>query len=432
MSESRNLTVVLVNMPVPEIEDDRRQPPGGLVSLATYLASHKYHVTLRDLSGSRLSIKDLCNQLPEAEVYGFSTYTVTFHDCLALVAALRQRQPRAHFIAGGPHASAVPAEVAPYFDYVVCGEGEYTLLDILRRIGQDQTEWTHKIICSSPIQNLDELPFPNFYSFGDITGYSRRLKGNPVISLDSSRGCNYLCRFCNSRVVERGKWRMRSAESVVAEVRWHHTKGWKAVRFNDDNFLADRQRVLQICDLLRPLDIEFRIFGRAQSLDSEVCDALAKAGCRHIGIGVESMSSYMLARMGKAASVSCIREGVKAAHQAGITVRGFFICGFPGETDQTIAESTEALGSLALDEAVVYPCIPYPGTDLFTSPEKYGITWIDPDYSKFIQIGINRSAGFVMRTNTFGPDEVRVWHAQYMQSFENLGIAWSAEKEFAI
>ena len=432
MPASKDLKIVLVNMPVNEIEDDKRQPPGGLVSLATYATSQGYNIALHDLSGLHLPIENLCAQLPEADVYGFSTYTVTYQDTLALAAELRRRQPQAIFIAGGPHASALPAEVALDFEYVVCGEGEYVLVDILRRIERGQRGKAHEILCAEPIQDLDALPFPDFYKFGVAGGYTRRLNGNPVISLDSSRGCNFRCRFCNSRVNERGRWRARSAESVFAEVHRHCAKGWKSVRFNDDNFLADRQRAMRICDLLRPLDLEFRIFGRAQSLDPELCASLAGAGCRHIGVGVESLSPYMLARMGKATRVSRICDGIHAARQAGITVRGFFICGFPGETDQTVAESLGMLGNLELDEAVVYPAIPYPGTDLFDQPERYDITWIDPDYSKFVQVGIQRSAGFVMRTNTFGPDEVRGWHAQYMQAFQALGIAWSAETEFAV
>ena len=432
MPEARHLKTVLVGMPVPEIEDDKRQPPGGLVSLATFAASLGYDVALHDLSGIHLPAENLCKQLPEADVYGFSTYTVTYQDTLTLAAQLRHRQPNAVLIAGGPHASALPAEAAVDFDYVVCGEGEYALVDILRRLEQGWHGQAHEIICAEPIRDLDALPFPDFYKFGVAHGYTRRLNGNPVISLDSSRGCNYRCRFCNSQVVERGRWRARSAQSVFSEVHWHCTQGWKSVRYNDDNFLADRQRAMHICELLRPLNIEFRIFGRAQSLDPELCDALAGAGCRHIGVGIESLSPYMLGRMGKAARVRQIVDGVRAALQAGITVRGFFICGFPGETDQTVAESIGMLGELGLDEAVVYPCLPYPGTDLFASPERYGITWIDPDYSKFVQVGINRSAGFVMRTNTFGPDEVRAWHAQYMQAFQALGIAWSAETEFAV
>jgi anaerobic magnesium-protoporphyrin IX monomethyl ester cyclase len=432
MPAKRDLRIALVNMPVPEIEDDRRQPPGGLVCLGTYAALFHYDVTLHDLSGSRLKVEDMCSLLPEADVFGFSTYTVTYQNTVALVKELRRRQPEALFVAGGAHASALPNEAARDFDTVICGEGEHVFVDLLRRIEQGQGKRDHEILCAEPIQDLDALPFPDFYKFGVASGYTRRLNGQPVISLDSSRGCEYRCRFCNSRVSERGKWRMRSAQSVYDEVTWHCGHGWKSFRFNDDNFLADRERTLRISELLEPLRIEFRIFGRAQSLDTEICQSLAQAGCRHISVGIESLSDPMLRRMGKGTRVSQIRAGVRAAREAGIKVRGFFICGFPGESERTVDESLEHLADLGLDEAVVYPCIPYPGTDLFLHPQRYGITWIDPDTSKYVQVGVNRSAGFVLRTETFGPDEVRGWHARYIKAFQSLGIAWSSETEFAI
>jgi radical SAM superfamily enzyme YgiQ (UPF0313 family) len=225
---------------------------------------------------------------------------------------------------------------------------------------------------------------------------------------------------------------MRSAASVAREVEWHRSRGWKAIRFNDDNFLLNRERVLRICELLHSLDVRFRIFARADCLDPEICHSLAHAGCRHISVGVESLSPLMLARMGKATSVERIRNGLRAAHRAGISTRGFFICGFPGETDETVQESVDGLIELALDEAVVYPCIPYPGTDLFARPERYGITWIDDDFSRFIQVGVKRCAGFVMATETFGPDEMQAWREIYMQAFTQVGMAWSAEKQVVI
>ncbi|MGE5776916.1 MAG: B12-binding domain-containing radical SAM protein, partial [Chloroflexota bacterium] len=177
MPKSKDLKIVLVNMPVNEIEDDKRQPPGGLVSLATYAASKGYAIALHDLSGLHLPVENLCEQLPEADIYGFSTYTVTYHDTLALVTELRQRQPQSLFIAGGPHASALPAEVALDFDYVVRGEGEYAMVELFRRIEQRQRGDTHEILYAEPIQDLDALPFPDFYKFGVADGYTRRLNG---------------------------------------------------------------------------------------------------------------------------------------------------------------------------------------------------------------------------------------------------------------
>jgi radical SAM superfamily enzyme YgiQ (UPF0313 family) len=420
---------VLVALPIPFVEDDARQAPGGLVSIATYAGSQGYRVAVCDFAGVEPS--KICAEIPDAEVYGFGLYSVTYGLALRVLKELRQRSPRSLFVAGGPHASALPDEVAQHFDCVICGEGERAFTFVLSQFREGNP--IPRIVRAAPIDNLDGLPFPEFHRYCEMTKYTRSLAGRPVISLDSSRGCNFRCRFCNSRTIERGCWRARSPESVAAEVQQHCSRGWNAFRFNDDNFAVDRSRAMAISRLLRSFDVRFRIFARAEDLtDGAFCRALVEAGCLHVGVGVESLSSAMLARMGKATQVRRIRDGVRTAHDNGIMIRGFFIVGFPGETNATVQESIAALGDLPLDDAVVYPCIPYPGSDLFERPDYYGITWIDPDFSHYIQVGKNRCAGFVMRTRDFGPDQVRLWREKYMSAFRALGFNWSDEGGVAV
>lgn len=421
-------SVVLLELPVPHIDDDGLQPQGGLVSIATYAAKRGFSVSICDLSG--VSTDRLFDSVPPADVYGFSLYSVTYDLALRLLGDLRRATPFAFFVAGGPHATALPDEVSAHFDSVICGEGERAFADLLGTLRNCGTP--DKIVRAEPVTNLDELPFPNFERFCDLKRYTRRVAGEPAICLDSSRGCGFRCRFCNSRVMERGRWRPRSPESVGAEVAGHVRSGWRAFRFNDDSFAADGERVLAICHILEPMGIKFRIFARAEDLCHRgLCKRLAEAGCLHVSVGVETLSPFMLGRMGKATSVQRIRDGIAAAHDSGMGVRGYFIVGFPGETDSTVAESVRGLEGLKLDEATVYPCIPYPGTDLFARPEQYGITWIDPDFSHFIQVGRNRSAGFVMRTTAFGPDEVCEWRAQFMRVLADLETGWCSERGVA-
>ena len=420
-----NPDAVLIACPVPGIEDDSRQAPGGLVSLATCARSHGFQVVVCDLAGQ--VPESAWEWIPEAKVYGFATYTANYHCAVTLAHQLRQRSPGALLVAGGPHATALPAEVARDFRCVVRGEGEGPFLAILNAVRQRQLDRLPRILSSPPILDLDGLPFPDFAAFCDMRRYHRQIEGRPAICLDSSRGCSFRCLFCNSNVAGHGHgaWRARTAESVLAEIRGHLCRGWTAFRFNDDNFLSDRRRALEICARLRPLAVKFRIFGRAESLDDrELCDALAEAGCRQVGVGVESLSPSMLARMGKAQRVERICRGIETAHAVGLLIRGFFVVGFPGETDSTVAESIAGLQSLPLDDAVVYPCIPYPGTDLFEQPDKHGIAWIDPEWDHYIQVGRNRAAGFVMATREFGPEQVRHWHAQYAAAFDDLGFRW--------
>jgi anaerobic magnesium-protoporphyrin IX monomethyl ester cyclase len=416
---------VLVNLPVPQIDDDQRQAPGGLVALATYARAHGYAAVVCDLAGTPTD-QLTTDLLTEADVYGISLYTATCTLAYDFAARLRQAHPRAFLVAGGPHASALPEEVLAHgFDATVCGEGEEALVAILERLACGERGDIPDLIRARRIADLDALPLADFNGLCDMRRYHRSIAGLPAMALDSSRGCANRCRFCNSRVMERGCWRPRSPQSVLAEVLSHQEVGWQAFRFNDDSFLADRERALEICRLLQPLDLKFRIFCRAEDLAAPgVCEALVQAGCVHVGVGIESLSPAMLARMAKAQRVSVIKQGLAQAHDAGLLTRGFFIVGFPGETEATVAQTLDTLPDIALDEATCYPCLPYPGTDLAIRPRSYGITWIDPDYSKYIQAGHDRCTGYVMATETFGPDEVRAWRDQFLQALDRLGVAW--------
>lgn len=250
--------------------------------------------------------------------------------------------------------------------------------------------------------------------------------------LDSSRGCNFSCKFCNSNVIKRGCWRARSAENVANEIKWHYSNGWRAFRFNDDNFLADKKRAYEICSRIKSLKIKWRIFARAESLDYELCKELYDAGCTHVSVGIESLSAEMLKRMGKATSIEKIKWGLRNANQAGIKTRGFFIVGFPGETEDTIMETVNQIKGLKLDEAAVYPCLAYPGTDLYSRPEYYGITWIEKDFSKYIQVGKDKEAGYVIKTKDFGPDEMQRWRNIVMDALKKEGISWCDERKEVI
>jgi len=395
------------------------------VALATYARVHGYDAEVCDLAGTPADqlTPDL---LPDADVYGLSIYTATCYLAYGFVSCLRQAHPEAFLVAGGPHASALPEEVLAHgFDAVVCGEGEEALVAILDKLARGERSSIPDLIRARPIADLDALPFADFNGLCDMRRYHRCIAGLPAMALDSSRGCMNRCRFCNSRVMERGCWRPRSPESVLTEVLAHQEAGWQAFRFNDDSFLADRERAQEICRLLEPLDLKFRIFCRAEDLAAPgVCEALVRAGCIHVGVGIESLSPTILALMAKAQRVSVIREGLARAHEAGLLIRGFFIVGFPGETEATITQTLDTLPHIALDEATCYPCLPYPGTDLAVRPRAYGITWIDPDYSKYIQAGHDRCTGYVMATETFGPDEVHGWRDRFLQAFDTLGVAW--------
>ncbi len=403
----QSLRTVLIHTPCYELQDDRLEPPLGLLYIATWLNCHGFITQIVDLSST--AAPNWMSQIPPADVYGFSTYTPTYHRTLDIKAQLHQIYPGARFVAGGPHATALPTAVSRDFDHVVVGEGEASmlmlLLLLLRTLARGSTP--PPTLTAPLIEDLDTLPYSD-YALVDVPSYHRIVDGNPSLSILSSRGCPHQCVFCNSLVMGRAqKVRYRSARHVVGEiVALKEQRRINAFRFQDDTFTLNRPRLREIARLLKPQGITYRCFGRVGQCTSEITDLLYASGCRHISFGVESGSPRLLARMVKHQAVEQIRRGIGNAKASGLAVRVFLLVGFPGETWQTIQETIDLMLDLRPDEYSVYPVIPYPGTPLYNDPTKFGITRIDTDFSRYFQVARGRTTGYVFRTDALSEMDI--------------------------
>lgn len=420
---NRIRSVVLVQTPCYELNDDRLEPPLGLLYLATWLNQHHYSTQIVDLA----SVQPECwaDRIPWADVYGFSTYTTTYHRTLQVLQVARQINPSAWMVAGGPHASALPQQVSADFDFVIVGEGEMALLELLQSL--DRGETAPRIGYGLPVADLDSLPFPD-YSLVDVPSYRREVAGRPSLSILSSRGCPFGCVFCNSIVMGgHQRVRFRSAAHVINEIRQLETRlNINSFRFQDDLFTFNLVRLRELAALLRAEQVTYRSFGRVDQCSQEVTDLLYNSGCRHIALGVESGSGIMLERMAKGQTVNDIRQGIAHARSSGMIVRVYLIVGFPGETWDTVRDTVELMLECKPDEFVVYPLIPYPGTPLYHRPERFGITAINPDFSQYFQVQAGRRTGYVFRTRDLDENRIAEMREWVIEQLEPT-ITWAGE-----
>lgn len=416
-------SIALIQTPCYELEDDRLEPPLGLLYLAALLRSQGHQVKIVDLSS--IPQTDWGDGIPLADIYGFSTFTTTYHRTLEVLKVVRAINPTAWAVAGGPHASALPKEVYQDFDIVVVGEGEKAILRLIEALQGGKT--LPRILTESPVMNLDNLPFPD-YSLVDIDTYCRVVAGRPSLSILSARGCPYRCVFCNSIVMGGGqRLRFRSAANVVEEIRLlKATWGVSSFRFQDDTFTLNLPRLREMTAMLRDDDIAYRCFGRVDRCSPETADLLYEGGCRHIAFGVESGSPIILERMRKGQTVDQIREGITNAKDAGLIVRVYLIVGFPGETCETVQETVDLMLECAPDEFSVYPLIPYPGTPLHQQPEKYGITAINPDFSQYFQVRRGRETGYIFQTADLDKKIIADMRAYIIESLEP-SVTWAGD-----
>jgi anaerobic magnesium-protoporphyrin IX monomethyl ester cyclase len=417
--------VVLINTPCSELDDDRLEPPLGILYMATILKQNGIDCEICDLSG--LPKEQWQEKITIGDVYGFSTYSVTYNRTLEIRQLAQNINPKALMVTGGPHASALAQECAKDFDLIIIGEAEVTFLEVVKAFLKKQK--TKGIITGTPIADLNQLPFPD-YDLIDLSSYSRLVEGLPSISLLSSRGCPYNCAFCNSRVFSRGELRFRSPENVAAEIKQLMTKyGTTNFRFSDDLFTFSSKRVEEMTKILTPLNIRYRVFARSNSMTPKACKLLYRSGCRHVAIGIESMSQKMLDLLKKKTTVETNINAIKNAKEVGLKVRIYLLIGFPGETERTVRESLKILMDCDFDEFVVYSFIPYPGTAVWQNPKLWGAE-IDRDFSQYVQIGQNRRTCFALATKDFTPKDVENWRQMTINELEKKkGIAWAGNSQ---
>lgn len=424
--------ILLVNPPSDCVEDDRVEPPLGLLYIASVLRERRFEdISFLDMTGSHddAKIRERILTLPVADIYGVSCFSTNYPHVKAVIRRIREVNAAALIVLGGPHPSAMPQETLTDTgaDLVVSGEGEDAFAEAVIRAMRGMKQ--DRVVSGSGREDLDAYPFPA-RDLVDYSTYSRKLLGQPVISLLSSRGCFHRCSHCNSVVMGGGNphVRYRSPGSIAAEVR-SLRDDFANYRFNDDLFTGhpDLETVLA---KLTDFDIRFRIFARIEDLDERTCRLLKRAGCVHVTVGLESLDPANLKTLGKVHQAG--HEGnVRVAKDNGLTVRASFIVGLPHDTDQGVDEAFRRAACLGLDEFAVYPLIPYPGTSVWKYPGRFGYTIVNPDFTEYVQMGRDGRTCYALEHKNFTPQDVQRWMQMAAQTLMAGGARHMSESRVA-
>lgn len=411
--------ICLIQSPSPEVLQDRLDPPLGLLYIGSYLKSKGFDVQIKDLSGMIAAEWEI----PYADWYGFTTYSSNYYQTLQILKECKRRNPKSKTIAGGFHADALPQSVKKDgFDWVVRGEGEYIFERIING------EILERIVTAPVIENLDNLPFVDF-DLIDISSYTRKVAGSFGLPIQSSRGCPFHCNFCASRV-NKGNIRVRSVGNVVSEIyRRIEQLGIRTFHFLDDLFGFYHEWLKDFASYHLP--IQYRAFIRGDTLARDgTADLLYESGCRHVSIGVESGSDFILEQMQKQETSENMALGIKAAKQAGLRVRIYLIVGFPGETWRTINETLEFVKQTKPDEFMVYPLVPYPGTPLWESPERFGMRILDSNMEHYFLVYGDKKAFLpVYETNQLNPQKIYQMREYLIAQIEESRTIWAMDSE---
>lgn len=291
-------------------------------------------------------------------------------------------------VMGGAHVSQFPDLVIhdPKIDFVIVGEGEETMAEIVAFL-EKGTYPLHvagtivrdngKIIRNQPrpqIENLDTLPFPSWPLFDmDViiktSKASKFFMRQPTFPILTSRGCPGKCNFCQARLIW-GKWRMRSAGNVVAEIEHLMSKfNAREIHFMDDNASVSRKRFHEICDeiIKRKLNIKWACLSGIPhwSLDEELLYKMKRAGCYRLTFGIESGDPETRKIINKPYDLEQAKRIIKYANKIGMWTMSTFIIGFPHETEKHINTTIDFACRAGLDMAVFYAFMPLPGTEAY-------------------------------------------------------------------
>ncbi|MFH1210766.1 MAG: radical SAM protein [archaeon] len=238
--------------------------------------------------------------------------------------------------------------------------------------------------------DLDFMPFPDRDTiqldwYGEAW-YNKR----PFMNIMTSRGCPYQCTFCvYPNIIEGHKWRKRSVDNVIAELKYVVEKyGVKEINIDDPTFNISKERVIEFCKKLRAnkLNLLWTCNARVDNIDEEMLREMKKSGCKMIRYGVESGSMEVLNKMKKGITIEQIKRAFKLTKKQGILALGGFMFGFPYDSKKSIEETLKLAKELKPD--LIQASIPmaYPGTPLYEEAKKEGKliinSWSDFDMTK--------------------------------------------------
>ncbi len=371
------------------------RPPLDIMYLAAVLERNGIDVHIRDYPASGKGWgafeKDIIKISPDLLLASATVHTV-LRDCLAFEKA-KKHNPSVICVLKGflpDHGKRVLAD-CPSLDIVLRDEAEPALEDLargvhLREIPGLSYRWDGQIKVNadrSVLTELDSLPFPARH-LCDNGLYRMPDNGKKMGMLLVSKGCPRSCSFCLVPLVNNKKVRLRSPDSIVDELgECVHKHGITDFWFRADNFTADKDWVIRVCDkIIRSgLRVRWATNSRVDSLDVRMLAAMKNAGCFAIGLGVESGSEETLSKARKGITKEQAIDAVRLCRENGIQTYLFFIIGFPWETARHIRETVDFARRLKGDVVNFSFATPFPGTELFELSVKSGLIKPDTEYS---------------------------------------------------
>ena len=371
--------------------------PTNLMYVSSYIQKfYKGDLSVEILDGFFDSDETILNKVNDSDFVGFSGTTPQLSHMIKMSKLIKSQNPNIKIIAGGYGPSLQPLKILnePSFDFLVAGEGEQAMLDILNG------KTTGKLVSALPIPDIDTIPNPDRDSI-DLNRYisiAEKDEGRRVTSIMTERGCAFGCTFCaegefgtiwrktnlknNEIEYERpARMRTRSAKLVVEEMK--EVKERFDITFfkmNDAETNPSKAHFLKICKEIveQKLDVPWGCNMRCDKMDEEMCEWAQKARCEEFWMGLESGSAEIHRHINKGTTVPMIRKAFAISKKYGIKRRTYCLLGSPPESYETIKETEKFIEEVEPDIIGFSIMAPYPGT-AYWKKEYDEMDWTDVD-----------------------------------------------------
>jgi radical SAM superfamily enzyme YgiQ (UPF0313 family) len=413
------LRVAIIAAPYPL--EEIPSPPLGITYVAAAFEAAGCEVRIFDYIVSHYSREKLSEQLADfqPDAVGAGCVTMNFYDAQQIIRDVKSCNSEIVTMMGGPHVSFTAKETLrnyPEIDLIFIGEADDTIIEFAPLMKQ-KNKWRNisgiafrqddEIVNNGKrdfIMDVDRIPMPARHLL-PISRY--RAFGYPV-SMITGRGCPHSCIFCLGRKMVGSKVRRRNPQLVLDEIEQIINLGFEHINIADDLFASDTQRVKEICNGIKERNLKFTwsAFARVDTVNQEMFDAMAAAGCDSISFGVESGNPEMLKRIKKGIKLEQAQQAVKMCQQAGMLAHASFMVGLPGETKETLSQTAAFAESLNILFGYHY-LAPFPGTTLCEKVGEYDLEILTKDWAKY------DANDAIVKTSALQPQDIRDFVALY-------------------
>lgn len=328
-------------------------PLSGILILGTMLQDKGYYVKVYDESFKTPDYKNL-----DADIFMITSMSATANRAYDLGDFFKKQGKKV--IMGGLHVTFRPEEALEHCDQVILGEGENVLFDVIEENNKK------KIVQGSKVLDLNSIPMPDYNL---VEGISKNPK---TVSVCTSRGCPYNCKFCSLKSMFGRQYRTVSTERIINYL--SQFKKLKTLCFDEANFTADKKRTIDILTKMKEYSITPKYAWPSVSIDVANNDKLLKAMSEvsyfHFAIGLESINQNVLDGYNKKQTPEIIKKNIKKIKDYGMRIFGSFIFGSDYDDKSSFKRTVDFCQEAEIDFPTFSALTPYVGTDIRKELEK--------------------------------------------------------------